>query len=192
MAEKNVKKRHWAMVVYPESLPNDWIDRLERTGLPMAISPIHDRDDNATGEHKKDHYHVLMTYQGPTAYSVVKRLTDDLGQPHPQPVEQIRGYYRYLTHEDNPEKAQYDKADIRKLNGFDIRDYVEMGKSEALRIRGEITDYIEANGITEYADIITIARADNAPADWFDVLSSNTLYFTALLRSWRFKRTGRE
>ena len=104
MADKNVKKRHWAMVVYPESLPEDWIDRLERTGLPMAISPIHDRDENATHEHKKDHYHVLMTYQGPTAYSVVKRITDDLGQPHPQPVEQIRGYYRYLTHEDNPEK----------------------------------------------------------------------------------------
>ena len=175
MADKNVKKRH-----------------LERSGLPMAISPIHDRDENATHEHKKDHYHVLMTYQGPTAYSVVKRITDDLGQPHPQPVEQIRGYYRYLTHEDNPEKPQYDAKDIRTLNGFDIRDFVEMGKSEVLKIKGEITDYIRENGITEYADIVTISRADDAPADWYDVLSSNTLYFTALLRSWRYKRTGRE
>ena len=66
----------------------------------------------------------------PTAQSVVERLTERLNAPKPIPLEQVRGYYRYLTHKDNPEKAQYDEKDIQTLNGFDIRDFVEMTKSE--------------------------------------------------------------
>ena len=90
----------------------------------------HDKDLNATGEPKKAHWHVIVTYEGPTAQSVVERLTERLNAPKPIPLEQVRGYYRYLTHKDNPEKAQYDEKDIQTLNGFDIRDFVEMTKSE--------------------------------------------------------------
>lgn len=53
MAEKNVKKRNWVMVAYPDSLPENWLDILVQTGLPCAISPLHDRDTEATGEPKK-------------------------------------------------------------------------------------------------------------------------------------------
>ena len=71
---------------------------------------MHDRDTNPTGEPKKPHYHVIVSYEGPTTYSNVEKLTARLNQPIPQPLEQVRGYYRYLTHEDNPEKAQYGKG----------------------------------------------------------------------------------
>ena len=81
MAEKNVKKRNWAFVLYPESAPKDWREQLQLTGLQCAISPLHDRDTNPTGEPKKPHYHVILTYSGPTAYNVVKALTNGkLGQ----------------------------------------------------------------------------------------------------------------
>lgn len=193
MAEKKVKKRHWAFVAYPESLPEDWMGELKRSGLKVAISPLHDRDINADGTPKKPHYHIMLSYEGPTTYGNVERFTrGTMNGTIPQPLESPAGMYRYLTHEDNPEKVQYDKAEIRTLNGFNIRDFVEASKSEIDRVKGEITDYIRDNCITEYADLVTIARADNAPDDWFSVVASNTLYFTALLRSWRYKRTGRE
>ena len=51
---------------------------------------------------------MIVTYEGPTAQSVVERLTERLNAPKPIPLEQVR-YYRYLTHKDNPEKAQYDE-----------------------------------------------------------------------------------
>lgn len=192
MADKNVKKRNWAFVLYPESAPVDWREQLQKTGLPCAISPLHDRDVNATGEPKKPHYHVMVFYQGPTSYNVVKRLTDGLNQPIPQVVEQVRGYYRYLTHMDNPEKAQYPASEIRTLNGFDIGDFVEMSKSEVTKVCRALMDYIRENDIMEYADLMDMTMCEGVPPEWFDVASSRTLFFTGYLRSRRYRATGRE
>lgn len=192
MAEKNVKKRNWAFVLYPESAPADWREQLQKTGLPCAISPLHDRDVNATGEPKKPHYHVMVFYQGPTSYNVVKRLTDGLNQPIPQVVEQVRGYYRYLTHMDNPEKAQYSPSGITTLNGFDIGDYVEMSKSEVTKVCRALMDYIRENDIMEYADLMDMTMCEGVPPEWFDVASSRTLFFTGYLKSRRFRVERRE
>ncbi|WP_304397336.1 replication protein [uncultured Alistipes sp.] len=192
MADKNVKKRNWAFVLYPESAPADWREQLQKTGLPCAISPLHNRDVNATGEPKKPHYHVMVFYQGPTSYNVVKRLTDGLNQPIPQVVEQVRGYYRYLTHMDNPEKAQYPASEIRTLNGFDIGDFVEMTKSEVTKVCRALMDYIRENDLMEYADLMDMTMCEGVPPEWFDVASSRTLFFTGYLRSRRYRKTGRE
>ena len=79
----------------------------------FAISPLHDKDLNATGEPKKAHWHVIVVYGSPTTESNVKSLTERLNAPKPIPLEQVRGYYRYLTHKDNPEKAQYDEKTFK-------------------------------------------------------------------------------
>lgn len=192
MAEKNVKKRNWAFVLYPESAPKDWKDQLQQTGLQCAISPLHDRDKNPTGEPKKPHHHVILCYSGPTAYNVVKSLTNGkLGQTIPQPLEQVRGYYRYLTHEDNPEKAQYDKADILTLNGFNFRDFVEMTKSEVIRFKREVQVFIRDNKITEYGHLMDLLLdAGDAMSDHYEVAANNTLFFTAYLTSRRYIEGG--
>ena len=109
---KVLKKRNWAFVVYPESAPEKWIEQLQLSGAQFAISPLHDKDLNATGEPKKAHWH------------------ERLNAPKPIPLEQVRGYYRYLTHKDNPRRHSMTENDIQTLNGFDIRDFVEMTKSE--------------------------------------------------------------
>ena len=190
MAEKNVKKRNWAFTAWPDSLPQDWKERLEQTGLPVAISPIHDKDVNPDGTPKKAHYHVMLFYSGPTSYNVVKRLTDSLGQPIPQAVEQVRGYYRYLTHKDNPEKAQYEEKDIIKLNGFDIQDYVELTKSEVTKAMKEVQGFVMDNNILEYADLMEILyHGGEDMASWYDVVANHTLFFTAYLKSRRFRVT---
>ena len=74
MASNKTKARNFAFIIYPESIPSDWIDCLSRVGVPMAISPLHDLDEkeskNLTDEeqvivkkggkvYKKAHYHVL-------------------------------------------------------------------------------------------------------------------------------------
>ncbi len=193
MAQKNVKKRNWAFVLYPESAPADWREQLQKTGLPVAISPLHDQDVNATGEPKKPHYHVMVFYQGPTAFSVVERYTKSLNQPIPQPVEQVKGYYRYLTHKDNPEKAQYDEADIQTLNGFDIRDFVEMSKSEVTKYLREVQQFVMDNRILEYADLMEILiQGGESMKNWYDVASSHTMFFQAYLQSRRYRATGKE
>ena len=188
MAEKNVKKRNWAFVLYPESAPADWREQLAKSGVQCAVSPLHDKDVDPTGEPKKSHYHVILVYGNPTTYNNVKSFTvGQLGQTIPQPLEQVRGYYRYLTHEDNPEKAQYSKADIQTINGFAIQDFVELTRSETSKITREIVQLIRDNNITEYSVLMNILMdAGDGMTEHYEVARTNTLFFKSYLTSrWR-------
>ncbi len=184
MALNSVKKRHWAFVLYPESAPSDWLDKLQLTGLQCAISPLHDKDVNPTGEEKKPHYHVIATYSGPTTYNSVKTLTDSLNCPIPQALEQLRGYYRYLTHTDNPEKHQYNEADIVTVNGFNIADFCELTKTEVNTYKREIEWLIRSVGFIEYGDVADYL-VDNELLHLHDILTSHTMHFSAYIRSKR-------
>ena len=182
---KNVKKRNWAFVAYPESMPTNWLEILQETGAPIAISPLHDKDLNADEHEKKAHYHFIICYGGPTSFNVVKRLTDKLNAPIPIALEQIRGYYRYFTHKDNPEKHQYDESEIKCLNGFAITDFVELSKSEVVKIKYDILDLIEKNGFCEYYDLIEFLKNDNI--ERLEIAMNNTLFFNTYLKSKRHK-----
>lgn len=182
---KVIKKRNWAFVLYPESAPADWQDVLQQTGLQCVISPLHDKDINADNTPKKAHYHVILAYSGPTSFNVVKQLTDTLKQPIPQPLEQIRGYYRYLTHKDNPEKAQYSDDDIKTLNGFNIADFVELTRSEVTAIKRQLQAFIRDNDITEYSELMDILQDSEEMASAYEVASTNTYFFDKYLASRR-------
>jgi hypothetical protein len=185
--KKSIKKRNWAFVLYPESAPSDWFDRLKQTGLDGAVSPLHDKDVNADGEPKKAHYHVILCYSGPTSFNVVRSLCESLCQPIPQPLESVKGYYRYLTHKDNPEKAQYSDLDIRTFGGFDYRDYVELTKSEVLGLIKSIQALIREAEIYEYSDLLDMLL-DNDMIDEYDVATSHTLLFGRYIDSRRNKQ----
>ena len=187
MAKEYVKKRNWAFVVYPESLPVDWKNILRESGLQCAISPLHDKDQEPTGEVKKAHYHVIAVYNGPTTYKGVKTLTDRLNAPGPQALEQVRGYYRYLTHKDNPEKVQYPENEIETLNGFSILDFVEMTKSEVLKITRELQTLIRDADLLEYSDFMDLLQ-DSEMSQQYDVARSNTYFFEKYISSRRNKR----
>lgn len=178
------------MVLYPESAPEDWRQKLAETGLQCAISPLHDKDVNPDGEPKKAHYHVILCYSGPTSFNVVKGLTDSLNQPIPQALEQIRGYYRYLTHKDNPEKYQYKDSDVTSINGFDIADYVELTRSEVSKITKIIQDLIIEKDIYEYSDLMDLlayTEGEDAAVQ-YEVARSNTLFFNAYIKSRKYKK----
>ena len=187
MAQNVVKKkRNWTFVLYPESAPADWIDRLQKTGLQAEISPLHDKDINPDGTHKKAHYHIILCYSGPTSYTVVKALTDSLRQPIPQPLEQVKGIHRYFTHMDNPEKYQYDSREIKALNGFDILDFVEMSKSEVNEALKYLQALIRNMDFTEYSDFMDFLL-DNEQDELYDVASSHTYFFEKYISSRRNK-----
>lgn len=38
------KARYFTFLLYPESIPQDWQTKLEALGVPIAISPLHDKD----------------------------------------------------------------------------------------------------------------------------------------------------
>lgn len=183
MAE-NTKKRNWTFVLYPESAPEDWRDKLKLSGLMAAISPLHDRDLNPTGEAKKAHFHVLLVYSGPTTYNAVAKFTASLNATVPQALESVRGMYRYFTHKDNPEKFQYEEKEITTCNGFNIADLVELTKSEVNEIKCNVLKLVREVGITEYSSLIDFLL-DNEMAAEYDVAINNTFFFNTYITSRR-------
>lgn len=184
---KSIKKRNWAFILYPESAPSNWLEILQKTGLQCAISPLHDKDLNPTGEPKKAHYHVIVTYSGPTSYNVVYSLCDSLCATIPQPLEQVKGYYRYLSHKDNPEKYQYDERDIKSVNGFNIADFADLTKSEVNEIKRRLQTLIRDADILEYSDFMDLLQ-DSSMFVEYDVASNNTYFFEKYISSRRNKR----
>jgi hypothetical protein len=188
--EKSIKKRNWVFVAYPESAPENWRDILRETGLQCAISPLHDRDVDSDGKKKKEHWHVILCYSGPTSYNVVARLTSSLNASIPQALEQVRGYYRYLTHKDNPEKHQYDERDISFIGGFNIADFVELSKSEVNQIKRALQSLIRTEGFTEYGDLMDYLL-DNEMFSEHDIASGHTYFFDKYIASKRYRAEQR-
>lgn len=179
-----VKKRTWAFVLYPESAPENWLEQLKLSGLMAAISPFHDKDINPTGEAKKAHYHIMLVYSGPTTYNAVAKFTASLNATIPVALESARGMYRYFSHKDNPEKYQYDEAEITCVNGFNIADLVELTKSEVNEIKAQVLRLVREVDIIEYADLIDFL-ADNEMYVEYDVAVNNTFFFNSYIASRR-------
>ena len=90
--EKNVKKKYWAFVLYLESAPSNWKEILQLRGIPVCISPYHDKDVNPDGTPKKPHYHIILCFPNTTTYNNVKSITDSLNQPIPISLDAVNGY----------------------------------------------------------------------------------------------------
>lgn len=202
--KKSIKKRNWCFLIYPSkeqlevlnsnydgsdgygSVPDDWIDTLKKSGLKYAISPLHDKDllEDNSGKTKKPHYHIIVCYGNPTTFNNVKSLTDRLNAPIPQPLEQIRGYYRYLTHKDNADKYQYDEKDIITGGGFNIMDYVELTRNEIVRVKMELQKLIIEKNFIEYAEFMDYLMNEQMLME-YDIASSNTYFFDKYISSKR-------
>ena len=184
---KRITGRTWAFVVYPESLPKNYEEIITNTGLPMAFSPLHDKDVNPTGEVKKPHYHVIVYYENATTYNNVKtNVTDILNGTIPIKLESMRGMYRYHLHLDNPEKYQYDDRDRKFYNGFDIDMASKLTKTEKNKLIREIHDFIKNYKVFEYSDLMDLLK-DNDYLNLYEVAQENTIYFNAYIKSRKYK-----
>lgn len=115
------RTRNWSLIVYPESAPQDWENKLNDLHIKWARSPLHDLDANeTTGEIKKAHWHVILSFENKKSFSQVEEIAKSLNAPIPQKVVSIIGAVRYFIHLDNPDKHQYNQSDIKSFCGFDI------------------------------------------------------------------------
>lgn len=166
------KARYFTFLLYPESIPSDWELKLETLGVPIAISPLHDKDKSKVkGQiYKKAHYHGIYVAKNPvTVDSIRVKIQRLLGDRSVNKVQVIRtsieNTYLYLTHESKDaiakKKHVYDKADIKLINNFDIDRYMTLDVEEKVElfnvvvslVRGytlknifDLYDFIDENG----------------------------------------------
>jgi len=184
---KRITGRTWAFVIYPESMPTDYEEIIQETGLPLAMSPLHDKDLDPTGDSKKPHYHCIVYYENATTFKNVKdNVCDRLNATIPIKLESMRGMYRYHIHLDNPEKYQYDDRDRKFYNGFDIDMANKLTKTEINKLIKEIHTFINENDIYEYIDLLDILK-DNDLNNLYEIAINNTFLFKGMLDSKRNK-----
>lgn len=178
------KNRYWTFIAYPDSAPANWIQLLTETGLPVAISPLHDKDINeTTEEQKKPHWHILLAWDGPTTASVADRVSKMVNGTISKPVASVKGAYDYFIHKNNPEKYQYDDADRTNLNGFNIYNYASLTTEEDILLKKQIFSFIIQNDINEYFILCTKLAAEDLVA--FDYVTKHTLLFDRFICSRR-------
>lgn len=158
------KSRYFTFLLYPESIPTDWQLQLELLGIPIAISPLHDKDkSNVEGQlFKKAHYHLIYVAKNPvTADSVRVKIKRCLGDKSIAKVEiikkSIENVYLYLTHEskDAVEKKKhvYSKSDIVLLNNFDIDRYITLDVEEKDYILDLVCNLIDEQGLANVREL---------------------------------------
>ena len=158
------KARYFTFLLYPESIPNDWIDNLELIGVPIAISPLHDKDlsDVEGQKYKKEHYHVIYVSKNPvTAESVRLKVKRSLGDKSVAMVQivstSMENMYLYLKHESKDaiakNKHKYSKADIRLLNNFDIDRYVTLDVEDKDDMLNDVCDLIDDHNLANMREL---------------------------------------
>lgn len=204
------KARYFTFLLYPESIPTDWKRQLELIGVPIAISPLHDKDkSNVEGQiYKKAHYHVVYVAKNPvTSDSVRKRIQRVLGVKSVSKVQivvqSMENIYLYLTHESKDaiekHKHKYSKADITLLNNFDIDRYVTLDVEDKDDMLNDVCDLIDDHNL---ANMRELRRFIKLHGDEYNLPSMKTinsvlrahtglirLYFDAVYQERRYGRT---
>lgn len=185
---------NWAFIVYPDSAPADWIQRLKDTYVRFAVSPLHNPANNKNNEGEKEkklHYHVLIIYDSVKTYEQVVRTSQLVNGSFPIRLDSASGYYKYMVHMTEPDKEQFPDGfkDIKEYNGFNGEKYQEPEGKELDIIFKELQRFIIIHGITEYSDFLQeICDEQYGISDYYRIARQNTFFFNTFISSIRNKQ----
>lgn len=204
--EKRRKKngeRHkvWTLIFYPDSAPAEWREILAELHLKVWVSPIHDRDAWTAADEKKDPKHKAGTMKKPhyhlvTQYEVqVDRATfleDFKALNGPQSVKAVKSLIsmvRYLVHADDPEKAQYEKANVLTFGGAELDLVQQLGTHERHEALKAMRAFIRDNDIVDFCAFFDYC--DECEVTWAHLLDDNSSYvIEKYIKSRRYKLQG--
>lgn len=124
--------RKWSILIYPnaQDYPLDCTDNAElysclydycvSNNLTGCLSPLHDMDLLPDGTSEVPHYHFFTVSKAPRTAQSIASLSYYLNGnlPPVKKVENELGYFRYFTHQDDLDKAEYSSDDIVCINGY--------------------------------------------------------------------------
>lgn len=191
---KGKRARSWTAVVYPESASDNWLEILSDTLVEALVSPLHDKDVEPTGELKKPHFHVVISFTNPATYEKAKSVFESIGAVVPPEsqckVKDYRQMARYLCHLDQPNKHRYSTEDVVAFGGVDYKALVMTGADED-ELLDEIEDYIVLNRIVSFTSFQRICREKHP--EWKYVLRHKYSYYireTIKANAWAILNEG--
>jgi len=188
----------WSEVVYPESAPDGWEDRLTSTGMQWSKSPLHDKDPwdhdspegdgeldgkphhfakgevYKAGDHKKEHWHICGKLDHPEKIWKVNRMIRQITHGTViQEVTSLSGYVDYCTHlHEDPEKKYpyWKEGSCEFFNGFTV----ELNATERKKIRAQITQWIREEHVDSWGKL---TRRYDTNSEYLDVIITAAGYF---------------
>lgn len=184
--QKDTRTRNWELIVYPESAPDNWEKILDDMHLCWACSPLHDLDTkDDTGELKKAHYHVILSFAGKKSEEQIQEICSQVGNAQYTTVKNMRGAVRYMVHLDDPYKHPYNQSDIRCFGGFDISTFFNISNNERYDIIEEMRQWCRDNECLTFHDLFDYAAIHHRET-WFRALCDNSSYvMSAYIQSLR-------
>lgn len=200
--KKQNGERHkvWTGIFYPESAPpeNEWREEMSQQHVKIWVSPEHDADKwtesdekknpvHKAGMLKKSHRHYIVEYE---VQVDLQTFLDDFtflnGGHNVKYVRSLRSMVRYLCHLDDPDKAQYDKADVLTFGGADFDIVEQLGSHERHEVLKAMRVFIRDNGIVDYCDFVDYC--DECESAWAALLDDNSSYtIEKYIKSRRYK-----
>ena len=162
-------------MMYQESAPDGWKDKLADLLVEALVSPLHDQDvwtdeDEAenpvhkAGSPKKAHWHIVVSYKNPVTFAKAREVFDEIGAVvPPEPKAKVKDFQqmaRYLCHLDQPKKHRYDPADVQAFGALDYQRLIMAGRDED-NLLDEMMEYIDENCITSFRQFCVYVRTEN-------------------------------
>lgn len=172
------RARAWTAIVYPESAPDNWLEILADQLVECLVSPLHDKDVEPTGEFKKAHYHLVLSFKNPTGFDKAKEVFDAVNAVTPpesqSKVKDFKQMARYLCHLDQPNKHRYSVHDVVSFGAIDYPALV-MTSSDEDDLLDQICDFIDANCVVSFAEFCRYVRRDKQ--EWRNIVYHKSSYF---------------
>lgn len=190
--KKDCRGRAVAFLVYGDSSYPDWKERLRDQHVRGFISPCHDRDLLADGSLKKEHWHVMLMFEGKKSRVQIDELREAaLGPDFNKELKDLinpGAYARYLVHMDDPDKAQYRKEDVICLGGADYDLATSMPGDDAVTM-AKISTYVVSADITSVNQLIKSCQ-EQGRRDWLQYISRRG-YVIGMMIGHNIKRLSR-
>ena len=174
--DSKTSTRVWAFIIYPDELKNDWLWRMKNLCMPLAISPVHDKDfkKDLSGFVKK-HMHVMVAWDGPSRFTAAQKVSNLFNGVRPEAVRSPVGYFHYFTHEFETDKVTYSRDDIITFCGFDAEKYETLSKAQIRKFRMTLDKVILEEKITSYYGLCQWALGNDI--DLYDWLCVHTIEY---------------
>lgn len=195
-------ERHkvWTGIFYPDSAPSEdeWRAIMSEMHMKIWVSPEHNADkwtkadqkknpQHVAGTVKKNHRHYVAQYE--TQVDLQTFLADFAflnGAKAVKPVKSLISMVRYLVHADDPDKAQYNKADVITFGGAEIDLVEQLGSHERHEQLKAMRRFIREHRITDYCDFVDYC--DDCESTWAQLLDDNSSYtIEKYIKSRRYK-----
>ena len=189
----------WSFIIYEDSVPDNYLDKLKATGMQIALSPWHDKDTwnhdspemvNAEtgeivpkgarykmGDRKKSHRHGIVKTDKKVSWREMNALLQRiLHCPYIQKCRSLKNAFDYFLHINDPNKYQgYFKDEIIKLNGF----VIEPTKLEQGILYDEVATNVIEKKFSLWRDVV---QHYHGQPEYMLIMSSRPSIITQLVK----------